>query len=77
MRSSTNLLHTPESITACIFSLGPSERYDRAQHESASTSLSVWYNNLANTGSDGDTWNKQIFGVNFHVACLKLLQKVT
>lgn len=58
MRSSTSLLQTPASITACIFSLGPSDKYDRAQHVSARTSLSVWNNSLANTGNAGDTYNK-------------------
>jgi hypothetical protein len=44
-------------MTACIFSLGPSDRYDSAQHVSANTSLSVWNKSLAKTGNAGDTWN--------------------
>ena len=38
IKSSTSRLHTPESITACIFSLGPSAIYDNAQHASDMTS---------------------------------------
>mmetsp|Transcript_14788 Transcript_14788/g.59211 ORF Transcript_14788/g.59211 Transcript_14788/m.59211 type:complete len:230 (+) Transcript_14788:227-916(+) len=40
MRSSTRRRHTPASMTAWIFSFGPSDRYDRAQHASVSTSSS-------------------------------------
>jgi hypothetical protein len=40
IRSSIKRLHTPASITAWILSLGPSERYDSAQHASVSTSSS-------------------------------------
>ena len=42
MSSSTNLLQTPEAITACIFSFGPSDKYDKAQQASARTSGSDW-----------------------------------
>merc|ERR1719201_681036 len=40
MSSSTSLLQTPASMTAWIFSFGPSERYESAQHASVSTSSS-------------------------------------
>ena len=40
MSSSTKRRHTPASITAWIFSFGPSERYERAQQASVSTSSS-------------------------------------
>ena len=56
INSSTNRRQTPESITACILSFGPSDRYDKAQHESARTSVSEWNNNLANTGNAGETY---------------------
>jgi len=39
-KSSTSRGQTPASITAWIFSLDPSERYDRAQHASVRTSSS-------------------------------------
>jgi len=57
MRSSTSRRHTPDSITACIFSLGPSDRYDNAQQVSARTSLSWWKRRRASNGSAGDTYN--------------------
>jgi len=55
MRSSTSLRQTPESMTAWIFSFGPSERYERAQQASDRTSLSVWKSSRDRMGSDGDT----------------------
>ena len=55
MSSSTSLLQTPESMTAWIFSLGPSDRQERAQQESAKTSASGWNKSLASTGRAGET----------------------
>ena len=45
-------------MTACIFSFGPSDRYESAQQASARTSLSVWYNRRANTGRAEDTFRE-------------------
>lgn len=53
--NSTSLRQTPESITAWIFSLGPSDKWEIAQHASASTSPSRWNKSLARTGKHGDT----------------------
>lgn len=58
MSSSTSLRQTPESITVCIFSLGPSDRYDRAQQASASTSGSLLNSSLDRTLRHGDTWHR-------------------
>lgn len=46
------------SITAWIFSFGPSDKYDRAQQVSAKTSASEWLNNSAKTGKADDTIEK-------------------
>ncbi len=54
-KSSTSRLQTPASITFCIFSFGPSDKYDRAQHASANTSLSWLYNKLESTGKAAST----------------------
>mmetsp|Transcript_18873 Transcript_18873/g.58114 ORF Transcript_18873/g.58114 Transcript_18873/m.58114 type:complete len:205 (+) Transcript_18873:651-1265(+) len=40
MSNSTRRRQTPASMTAWIFSLGPSDKYDKAQHASVSTSSS-------------------------------------
>lgn len=58
--SSTSRRHTPASITAWMRSFGPSDKYDRAQQVSASTSVSVWNNSLDKTGRQMLTW-RQIF----------------
>lgn len=50
-------------MTACIFSLGPSERYESAQQVSASTSESLWKSRRARTGRHGDTSSN--FGAGF------------
>jgi len=55
MRSSTSRRQTPDSMTAWILSLGPSERYDKAQQVSARTSLSWWNRRRASNGRAGDT----------------------
>jgi hypothetical protein len=55
MRSSTNRLQTPASITAWILSFGPSDRYESAQHASAKTSESAWNSRRESTGRHGDT----------------------
>lgn len=55
MSSSTRRLQTPESMTAWILSLGPSERYDKAQQASASRSGSLLNRSLDSTGRQGDT----------------------
>lgn len=55
MSNSTSLRHTPESITACILSLGPSERYESAQHASASMSVSLTNSSQDSTLRHGDT----------------------
>jgi hypothetical protein len=53
MRSSTRRRGTPASMTAWIFSLFPSERYEIAQHESIKTSSSNEKINLASIGKAG------------------------
>lgn len=58
INSSTNLRQTPESMTAWIFSLGPSDKYDKAQQESASTSASLLKRSRAKIGKQGDTLKK-------------------
>jgi len=55
MRSSTNRLQTPASITAWILSFGPSDRYESAQHASAKTSESAWNSRRESTGRHGHT----------------------
>jgi hypothetical protein len=55
MRSSTNRLQTPASITAWILSFGPSDRYESAQHASAKTSASAWNSRRERTGKHGHT----------------------
>ena len=55
IKSSTSLLHTPASITAWIFMLGPSDKYAIAQHASANTSGSLWNSKRASVGKHGDT----------------------
>lgn len=47
--NSTSRRHIPVSITACIFSLGPSDKYDIAQQASLRTSGSLWNNKWDNT----------------------------
>ena len=61
INNSTNRRQTPASMTAWILSLGPSERYDKAQQASAKTSASEWNNNRASTGRHGDTWTAKEF----------------
>jgi len=56
MRSSTNRLQTPASITAWILSFGPSDRYESAQHASAKTSESAWNSRRESTGRHGHTF---------------------
>ena len=63
MSSSTRRRQTPASITAWILSLGPSDRYESAQHASASTSASLWNSSRASTDKHGDTMAK--LGVGF------------
>mmetsp|Transcript_5160 Transcript_5160/g.11211 ORF Transcript_5160/g.11211 Transcript_5160/m.11211 type:complete len:420 (-) Transcript_5160:345-1604(-) len=53
--SSTMRAQMPVSSTAWMFSLGPSERYESAQHASASTSSSLEKMSWARMGSDGAT----------------------
>ena len=55
IRSSTRRRHTFDSIIFCIFSLGPSLRYEMAQQASASTSTSWLYRRRASIGSAGST----------------------
>lgn len=55
MSNSTSLRHTPESMTVWILSLGPSDRYERAQQASARTSGSLLKSNLESTLRQGDT----------------------
>lgn len=55
MSSSTSLRQTPESMTVWIFSLGPSDRQDRAQQASARTSGSLLNRSLDSTLRQGDT----------------------
>lgn len=57
-RSSTSRGQTPASSTAWILSLGPSERYDRAQQASVRTSSSFKWMSCRRTGNAGFTWHK-------------------
>lgn len=51
--SSTNLGHTPASITAWILSFVPSERYESAQQASVNTSSSLEWMRCCRAGSAG------------------------
>jgi len=55
-KSSTSRLVSTTLITAWIFSLGPSDKYEIAQQVSANTSPSRLWRSWLSTGNAGATW---------------------